>query len=118
MSYTPTNWVTGNTITATKLNKMEQGIADAGGGASGLCTVTNDTMDKSYSDLLTLLSAGVIPFYIHNPDASGNVVLRLQLCYEEDGSYYAIFGAMSADPTDPYIFIFIGVGINSNLALD
>lgn len=29
MSYTPTTWVTGDTITATKLNKMEQGIAGA-----------------------------------------------------------------------------------------
>lgn len=32
MSYTPTTWTTGDTITATKLNKIEQGIADAGGG--------------------------------------------------------------------------------------
>lgn len=30
MSYTPTTWVTGDTITATKLNNMEQGIANAG----------------------------------------------------------------------------------------
>ena len=29
MSYTPTNWQTGDTITAEKLNKMESGIADA-----------------------------------------------------------------------------------------
>lgn len=27
MSYTPTNWQTGDTVTAEKLNKMEQGIA-------------------------------------------------------------------------------------------
>ena len=30
MSYTPTTWTTGDTITATKLNKMEQGIASGG----------------------------------------------------------------------------------------
>lgn len=30
MSYTPTNWQTGDTVTAEKLNKMEQGIADSG----------------------------------------------------------------------------------------
>lgn len=29
MSYNPTNWVTGDVITAQKLNKMEQGIEDA-----------------------------------------------------------------------------------------
>ena len=32
MSYTPTTWQTGDTITATKLNKIENGIANAGGG--------------------------------------------------------------------------------------
>lgn len=37
MSYTPTVWESGDTITATRLNKIEQGIQDAstsgGGGA-------------------------------------------------------------------------------------
>ena len=36
MSYTPTTWTNGDTITAAKLNKMEQGIADAGGGGLGV----------------------------------------------------------------------------------
>ena len=31
MSYTPTTWTTGDTITATKMNKIEQGIAGIGG---------------------------------------------------------------------------------------
>lgn len=39
MAYTPTNWTTGDTITATKLNKIEQGIADGGGGAYPTVTV-------------------------------------------------------------------------------
>lgn len=30
MAYTPTTWVTGDTITAVKLNNMEQGIAASG----------------------------------------------------------------------------------------
>ena len=34
MSYTPNTWTTGDTITATKLNNIEQGIANAGGGGS------------------------------------------------------------------------------------
>lgn len=33
-SYTPTTWATGDIITATKLNNIEQGIANAGGGSS------------------------------------------------------------------------------------
>ena len=31
MSYTPTTWTTGDTITASALNKIENGIANAGG---------------------------------------------------------------------------------------
>lgn len=33
MSYTPTTWTTGDTITAQKMNKLEQGVANAGGAA-------------------------------------------------------------------------------------
>lgn len=40
MSYTPTTWSTGDTITATALNKMENGIANAGGGYDALINVT------------------------------------------------------------------------------
>lgn len=32
MAYEPTTWQCGDTITAEKLNKMEQGIAESGGG--------------------------------------------------------------------------------------
>jgi len=37
-SYTPTTWATGDIITATKLNNIEQGIANAGGGSSDFST--------------------------------------------------------------------------------
>lgn len=64
MSYTPTTWVTGDTITTTKLNKIEQGIAGAGGGVSGLCTDTNGTLDKSYNEIVAIIEQGTIPFYV------------------------------------------------------
>ena len=32
MAYTPTEWQCGDTITADKLNKLEQGVANASGG--------------------------------------------------------------------------------------
>lgn len=38
MSYEPTTWVTGDIITAVKLNNIEQGIANAGGGSSDFST--------------------------------------------------------------------------------
>ena len=42
MAYTPTTWATGDTITATKLNKLEQGVANAGGGFDGIITIYHD----------------------------------------------------------------------------
>jgi len=36
MSYTPTTWTTGDTITASAMNKIEQGIANAGKDICGL----------------------------------------------------------------------------------
>lgn len=47
MSYTPTNWQTGDVITAALLNKMEQGIAEGGVVDSALSgTSTNPVQNK------------------------------------------------------------------------
>ena len=36
MSYEPTVWVAGDVVTATKMNKIEQGISENSGGSNGL----------------------------------------------------------------------------------
>ena len=69
MSYEPTNWKSGDTVTSAKLNKMEQGIANAGGGGVLVVTVTDGTLDKTWQE-------------IH--DAAPNVLLT----YEDDGMTY------------------------------
>lgn len=53
MSYTPTVWANGDTITATKLNKIENGIADAGGGGGGVLVVTDTdgTLDATWQEI-------------------------------------------------------------------
>lgn len=67
MSYTPTTWTTGDTITATKLNKMEQGIAGAGGALICNTTYNNNnaayTLDTTAGDIYDALLAGK-PVYI------------------------------------------------------
>ena len=72
MSYTPTTWTTGDTITATKLNKIENGIASAGSAliatASNLNNTSNplgygSTLDKTFTEIYTALSGG-IPVYV------------------------------------------------------
>lgn len=47
MSYTPTEWETGQTITAEKLNKLEQGVAASGGAFVTTVTATHDPEEGS-----------------------------------------------------------------------
>ena len=65
MSYTPTNWTTGDTITATKLNKMEQGIANAGSAMVLTITTTllSKTLNKTFAEIYEALHNGT-PCYI------------------------------------------------------
>lgn len=56
MSYEPTNWQTGDVVTSQKLNKLEQGVADAGGGGGFLVvnmtmTDTALTLDKTWQEI-------------------------------------------------------------------
>jgi hypothetical protein len=69
MSYTPTEWKTGDVITADKLNNMESGIADAGSGGSGsgdvlVVTVTESdgdySCDKTFAEMSSCLNSGGI----------------------------------------------------------
>lgn len=47
MSYEPTNWKTGDVVTSAKLNKLEQGVADAGGSFVTTVTATYDPDEAS-----------------------------------------------------------------------
>ena len=65
MSYTPTTWTTGDTITASAMNKIENGIANVG---SALIVQTsyvngNLTLDKTIQELYDATIAG-IPVYL------------------------------------------------------
>lgn len=67
MSYTPTTWTTGDTITATALNKIENGIANAG--SALICNSTYDdgiggfVLDQTVQTIYDALLAGT-PVYI------------------------------------------------------
>lgn len=76
MGYTPTTWNTGDTITASALNKMEQGIADGGGGAL-IVNVTlingSQTMDKTYAEIYNAFKSGT-PCYMRYIDSSNDPI--------------------------------------------
>ena len=67
MAYTPTTWTTGDTITASAMNKIENGIAGAGSvlvcNASFSSTANNYVLDKTVQEIYNALLGGT-PAYI------------------------------------------------------
>ena len=62
MSYTPTTWANGDVVTATKLNKIEQGIANGGGVFLVTFTLQSNQYqylaDKTYGEIKTAIDNG------------------------------------------------------------
>ena len=57
MSYEPTNWKTGDVVTSAKLNKLENGVAGAGG---VLVVHDNDgTLDKTWKEIRDAMGTGI-----------------------------------------------------------
>lgn len=67
MAYTPTSWTTGDDVTATKLNKLEQGVANAG--SALIVTDTNGTLNKTVREIYEAMSGGT-PVYISYRDGT------------------------------------------------
>ena len=80
MSYTPTDWKTGDLITAEKLNNMESGIAGGGAGlfvinATGIADENNvqtqPTIDKTWDEIVAAVESGLIPVISASRTVSG-----------------------------------------------
>lgn len=82
MSYEPTNWKSGDTVTSAKLNKMEQGIANAG---VVVCTMDMQTMalDHTYAEI----TAGYAVF----ADTSSSFVNLAPMAGYNDQSFSVMF---------------------------
>lgn len=65
MAYTPTTWNRGDTVTSTKLNKLEQGVANAGNAL--ICTCNNNgndyVLDKTVQEIYDAMESGT-PVYV------------------------------------------------------
>ena len=96
MSYEKQTWVNGEVITADKLNHMENGIGEGGGGIeiiSGemaidggeygfICTTT-------YEEVLAMFESGVIPFLeVHTNDANSSKEIAILFRYVPDQSVF------------------------------
>ena len=103
MSYEKTNWVAGDTITAEKLNNIENGIASAGGGSSDSGTMivhqTEAEIDKTFNELYTAFMNGTRVIIIREEADGGGTTTYLEylIALYNPGdvpydAYYAYFG--------------------------
>ena len=95
MAYTPNTWATGDTITAAKLNNMEQGIASAGGGGVFIVNESNGTLDKTWQEIS---DAGFS--LLHRQD--GEQLLQM-FCAEDEGDYIVTYWTFGL--ANPILFI-------------
>lgn len=86
MSYTPTEWKSGDVVTSAKLNKMEQGIAD--GGSDIFVVTLTSTYDDSTDT--TTYSADKTFAEIDAAFRAGKAVW-LRLIFTDDESYVGWF---------------------------
>ena len=56
MSYTPTEWKTGDIVSSQRLNKLEEGVKDA----YGVMVINNNdnTLDKTWQEIYDAIGAG------------------------------------------------------------
>lgn len=102
MSYEPYTWKGGDTVTANKLNHIEQGIAQ--GGSGGILYIPNTTIDEqtgiitsgmTAGEIFTALQEGKFVFTSISMVASGNgVVLNIPIlgCSYENSQGYVFLG--------------------------
>lgn len=90
MSYTPTSWSTGDTITAQAMNKIENGIANAGGGDFFVVTDSDGVLDKTWTEIYTALSNGMMVKRIY---VDAGYVAKIDLLYSAiyDEEFYCVY---------------------------
>ena len=112
MAYTPTNWQTGDTITAQKLNKLENGVASGGDNFLVTLTPTGETTatsDKSSSEIIAAIKQGMLPFAVVS--VNNEIVSALQYIrfLNANGTLTVRFGDAHADQTGEYFGTIIDV---------
>ena len=96
MSYNKTTWSAGDTITAEKLNKMEDGIASGGSGSTELyligITQDNDTltMDKTWKEIYDAADDGKYPIAVQKMIPGRISFFTIGAVYSDSENYYVM----------------------------
>lgn len=107
MSYIPTVWASGDIVTSTKLNKLENGVANAGGGGGAFIVYVgdNDTLDKTWQEIYDAFTSGTIALILagQGENAMANAVISAG--YNEIAQAYLVGtngGNFSCESADDY----------------
>ena len=118
MSYTPTNWQTGDTITAEKLNNMEGGIENAINPFIVTLTPTlqnySGTMDKTVAEINAAYEAGQKIVFRVIASATEYMDVDCTARYADSDSAYPSFNAFVIITNPMHAFIFIGTGVTDD----
>lgn len=89
MAYDPTNWKSGDVVTAAKLNKLEQGVANGGVLVVG-ATIDSDKMvlDKTWQEIYDALQGGVFISMPTQPGATQKDIIIAKSAGIEDEYYF------------------------------
>ena len=112
MSYVKNTWQTGDTITATGLNHMEDGIADAGGGGAFVIDTTYnpqvdvEALDKTWAEIKTAFDGGKIIIFrgsVNDEDGYAGYDRYFKQIYHElpSGDSAECWGVSVFDPVTP-----------------
>lgn len=120
MSYEPTNWKDGDLVTAKKLNKLEQGVANSGGGGTFIFSESESSPSGSvftttFREIIDALEQGKIVIYRYKEYGSNGYIINLSdailtniaegtnywtlrfLCYEAKSGEYTPLKLMADD---------------------
>jgi len=78
MSYTPTNWKSGDVITSAKLNKLENGVAASGGGCLVLeISLETGALNKTWKEIYDACQQMVVLLPSMYEEAEGRMIFYL-----------------------------------------
>ena len=99
MSYNKTTWQTGDIVTAEKLNKLEDGVADASEVfIIGLQEDAPTTLDTTWKEIHDALISGKLVVRIEIDDEFNAVYSSIVSSVRENlGYYYVVIGDSSGD---------------------
>ena len=98
MSYTPTTWVTGDIVTADKLNKLENGVASGTSSGALIVILPNEyggTTDKTAGEVIDAINNGGTVIFKKEEEQAESTYFKFEPLtnleyYEYDGEISSI----------------------------